>query len=62
MFELMNKIRSKLTDEEIKVAKEFNRKLHSINDKQTEDPNMETTNIEVSCVNSREILKKHLDE
>ena len=35
------------TDEAIKVADEFYRKVHSSNDKQTEDPSKETRKIEL---------------
>ena len=41
----------------IKVAKKFYRKLCTSNDRQIEDPSMETMNIEVSCVNTSEIRK-----
>ena len=44
-------------DEVIKVAEEFYRKLYSSNDRQTRDTSMETTDIEVPCINTSETKK-----
>ena len=44
-------------DEVIKIVEKFHRKLYSCNDRQIEDPNIKTMNIEVPNVNTSEIKK-----
>ena len=41
-------------------AEAFNIKLYSNNDRQTEDPSMETMNIAVTCLNTCGIKKEHI--